>query len=284
MMKLKTLLISTLTLFPFFVQAKELKPVDLKEVKHPVKPLLWKIEGKGLKTPSYLFGTIHLSDLRVTTLHPLAQEAFGKAGAVYTEIDLSSRKQIAGRSFYMREKGDQTLENLIGKDVTDYLNLELQMINRSLHVKQFEQMKLWAITSILPQLKSQMHGRKPLDAHLWQRAERAGKKTGALETFKSRANKFDQFTLEEQKYLLVLTLKSIRLAREKEIDVNQVMIAGYLRADQEALMSELSKDSHMGIEINLEMRKKFLHLMLHERNKDMAEAIQKALQEPQSES
>ena len=129
-----------------------------------------------------------------------------------------------------------------------------------------------------------MHGRKPLDAHLWQRAERAGKKTGALETFKSRANKFDQFTLEEQKYLLVLTLKSIRLAREKEIDVNQVMIAGYLRADQEALMSELSKDSHMGIEINLEMQKKFLHLMLHERNKDMAEAILKALQEPQGES
>jgi uncharacterized protein YbaP (TraB family) len=39
------------------------------EVKHPEKPLLWKIEGKGLEKPSYLFGTIHLGAEAVTTLH-----------------------------------------------------------------------------------------------------------------------------------------------------------------------------------------------------------------------
>ena len=39
------------------------------EVEHPAKPLLWKIEGKDLVQPSYLFGTIHIGSAAVVTLH-----------------------------------------------------------------------------------------------------------------------------------------------------------------------------------------------------------------------
>ena len=51
-------------------------PVCAQEAKHPEKPLLWKIEGNGLKKPGYLFGTIHLSNDVIGNLHPTAAKAF----------------------------------------------------------------------------------------------------------------------------------------------------------------------------------------------------------------
>ena len=282
-MNLKKLCISTLVLFPFCLQAKEVKPVDIKEIKHPVKPLLWKIEGQGLTKPSYLFGTIHLSDPRMTTLHPLAQQAFDQAEAVYTEIDLSPEGQMKTLPFYMRKEG-KTLEEIVGKEMVAALDTELKQINPALDSKPFEKLKLWAITFALPQLKSQMQGQKSLDLQLWERAKKAGKKTAALETLEGQLGKFEQFTMEDQKELFTTTLKMMKLAREKGVNLHQQIIDGYLLADQEALEQEMSKTSYMGLKIHSETQKKFMDLLLNQRNKGMAKTIQKALENPDTGS
>lgn len=59
------------------------------------KSLLWKIERDD--TPvSYLFGTMHLSDRRVTTLPPMAAEALSKSDTVILEVaDLSPQALAA---------------------------------------------------------------------------------------------------------------------------------------------------------------------------------------------
>jgi len=278
MIKIKTLCISALAtaLLPLCLQAKEVAKIDLKEIKHPVKPVLWKIEGKGLKKPSYLFGTIHLSDPRVTTLHPLAQQAFDQADAVYTEIDLSPANQVAVLPFYMR-KGDKTLEGIIGAEMVAALDTELKAISPALNVKPFERMNVWAITFMLPQLKSQMKGNKPLDMQLWERAVKAGKKKGALETLQGQLGRCDKLTMEEQKELLDVTLRMTKLAREKGVNPYQSILDGYLLGNCAALEKEMSKTSHMGIKVNPETNEKFLQLLLHDRNKGMAETIEKAL-------
>lgn len=283
-MKFKTLCVSTLALLPLCLSAKEVKQVDLEKLKHPVKPMLWKIEGKELKKPSYLFGTIHLSDSRLTTLHPLAQQAFEQANAVYTEIDLSPANQMKAAMFFMRQD-DKTLEEVIGKETLTALDAELKLIKPGLDARPFEKMHVWAIALMLPQLKVQMQGQKALDLQLWERAQKAGKKTAALETLEDQLGKFDKFTLGDQKELLDTTLKMMKLAREKGIDPYQSMIDGYLTADQEALVKEMSKTSFMGIKIiNPETQKKFLRLLLDERNKGMAKSIQKTLEDPDAGS
>jgi uncharacterized protein YbaP (TraB family) len=71
------------------------------------RSLLWRIERKGL-APSYLFGTIHSTDPRVTKLPPAVQAAFNSANTValeYIESDKSNgtealAKLIAAKGAY----------------------------------------------------------------------------------------------------------------------------------------------------------------------------------------
>ena len=265
------------------LQAKEKALVDLKQIKHPVKPMLWKIEGKGLKKPSYLFGTIHITDSRATTLHPLAQQAFDQAGAVYTEIDLSPAKQLKMAAMYMR-KDDKSLVQLVGQDMVKALNEELKAINPALNDQPFQKMKLWALALSLSQIGDQLKGGQPLDMQLWQRAHKAGKKTGALETPQGQAGQLDKFTIDEQKELLSVTLKMMKLSRQKKVKLYQEMVDAYLAGDKEAIEKQFDKSAYMGIKINEELNKKFLNLLLHQRNKEMAKSIQKALSQPDAGS
>ncbi len=72
-------------------KSSEKKKADEKSPLKIEKPFLWKVE-KAESTDSaakvsWLFGTIHVPDEEVTTLHPAAQAAFDQASAAYFEID-----------------------------------------------------------------------------------------------------------------------------------------------------------------------------------------------------
>ena len=264
---------------PAILGAEEGGNVDLEAIKHPVKPMLWKIEGKGLKKPSYLFGTIHLADPRVTRLHPSAQQAFDQAGSVFTEVDLSPVAQLAVAPMLMRND-DQSLEQLLGQETMKAFEDELKAINPALNSKPFQKMKLWALAFVLPQVKMQLQGKVPLDMLLWQSAKKAGKETGALETAQQQLGQLDKLTVDEQKQFFVTTLKVFKKAREQKIDPYKAIIDAYLLGDKGAVEKELTRNSFMGLEIDQNVLEKFIRLLLHERNVVMAASIQKALLDP----
>ncbi|MDG1406046.1 MAG: TraB/GumN family protein, partial [Planctomycetota bacterium] len=47
-------------------------------------PLLWKVTSEN--NTSYLFGTMHVADPRVTTLAPAVEAAFAASDAIFTEL------------------------------------------------------------------------------------------------------------------------------------------------------------------------------------------------------
>lgn len=57
--------------------------------------LLWKISGKGLKKPSYLFGTIHIICADDYIWTPAMKEALEKSEKLCLEIDLSDAAALA---------------------------------------------------------------------------------------------------------------------------------------------------------------------------------------------
>lgn len=79
--------------------------------------LLWKIERKG-SPPSHLFGTIHVSDVRVATLSPAVELALSKSQTVALEI-----ADLSPKAF---EAAIQRVPELIafsdGRDLTTLLN------------------------------------------------------------------------------------------------------------------------------------------------------------------
>ena len=194
-----------LAIAPISVRAEE-------ELKHPVKPMLWKIEGGDLKKPSYLFGTIHLGGGTLGQLHPAAEKAYNEAGFILTEIPMDMKTQIGMMPKLMRNDG-KTLSAAIGPDLSKQLDEELRAINPALNSKPFEPMRTWAIAAALPMLKAQLSGATAVDKMIWDRAVKDGKKTGAMETADFQLTLFNDFTEEEQTKLLSETLRIMRTER-----------------------------------------------------------------------
>lgn len=243
------------------------------ELKHPLKPLLWKVEGKGLTQPAYLFGTIHVSKGPAVTLHPTAQKAFDASSHFYAEVPMDPQSQLAIMPLMMRKDG-KTLDASIGKDLAAELNAELKRINPALDSTPFQSMNTW-LAAILPQmLPQQMEGGKPLDLQLWEKASAAGKKTAGIEKHEAQMIGFTELTEAEQVIMLSETLRMLKKERAEGKDSTKDLIAAYLTGDPKTVaseadrtMREIAKGEHK------ELGEKILKRILTDRDIDMADFI-----------
>lgn len=243
------------------------------EAKHPDKPLLWKISGNGLTQPSYLFGTIHLGDPRVTTLHPAAQKAFDSAESVQTEVPLDQASQMAMVPLMMRKDGKK-LDDSIGEEIAAGLNAELKLINPALDSKAFQPLATWSIAIVLPVLSDQMAGRTALDQKLWNNAASAGKATGSIEEPKGQLGFFLELKEEDQVSLLAETLEILRKDRAAGRDSIEKLKEAYISGDTEKIAAEMDRGiAEMAAGKHKELGERMMKRLLTDRNKTMAESI-----------
>ena len=244
---------------------------------HPVKPLLWKIEGKGLSKPSYLFGTIHLGSGPLAKLHPAAEAAFEQSDVLYTEIPFDQKTQLGATRLLLRND-QKTLVQSIGEKLKNRLDKELAAINPQLDSEPFQSLKTWAVAATLPMLKAQIGGEQAMDGTLWQRAEAEEKKTDSIETVESQLGVFDAFNEEEQIIMLSETLKMMKEDRLAKKDSMQELIDAYVTGDLQSLQKTLDKSlDEMRKGEHKELGERFYKKLLTDRDASMAEVIVKKL-------
>jgi uncharacterized protein YbaP (TraB family) len=244
---------------------------------HPVKPLLWKIEGKGLSKPSYLFGTIHLGSGPLAKLHPAAEAAFEQSDVLYTEIPFDQKTQLGATRLLLRND-QKTLVQSIGEKLKNRLDEELAAINPQLDSEPFQSLKTWAVAATLPMLKAQIGGEQAMDGTLWQRAEAEEKKTDSIETVESQLGVFDAFNEEEQIIMLSETLKMMKEDRLAKKDSMQELIDAYVTGDLQSLQKTLDKSlDEMRKGEHKELGERFYKKLLTDRDASMAEVIVKKL-------
>ena len=244
---------------------------------HPVKPLLWKIEGKGLSKPSYLFGTIHLGSGPLAKLHPAAEAAFEQSDVLYTEIPFDQKTQLGATRLLLRND-QKTLVQSIGEKLKNRLDKELAAINPQLDSEPFQFLKTWAVAATLPMLKAQIGGEQAMDGTLWQRAEAEEKKTDSIETVESQLGVFDAFNEEEQIIMLSETLKMMKEDRLAKKDSMQELIDDYVTGDLQSLQKTLDKSlDEMRKGEHKELGERFYKKLLTDRDASMAEVIVKKL-------
>lgn len=244
---------------------------------HPEKPFLWKIEGRGLKKPGYLFGTIHLSSEVIRNLHPHVEAAFQSANAVYTEIPMGTEEQLRLIPMMMRQDG-KTLSESIGAELSGKLDAELKAINPTLDATPFQALQTWAVMAALPLLKSQLEGHQALDKILWDRAAAAGKDTLGIETAQGQIAIFGQFTEEESVKMLGDTLAQLKDDREAGRSTIDDLAKAYASGDVAKLEAEIDKSfRRMKAGENKELGERFIKLLMADRNVSMADTIGKRL-------
>ncbi|MDP4624674.1 MAG: TraB/GumN family protein [Akkermansiaceae bacterium] len=206
------------------------------EAAHPEKPFLWEVSGNGVSKPSYLFGTIHLGDERVTTLHPAVEKAFSEAEVVVTEVPMDMATQLGVAPKMMRMDG-KTLDESIGEELAARVNEELALINPALNSKPFQSLSTWVVVTLIPMLPDQMAGKVALDKVLWDRATEENKKTAALETMDDQLAVFTAMKEEEQVLYLRETLKTLKEGREEGRDMMEELKVAYVSGDLEKLIA-----------------------------------------------
>jgi uncharacterized protein YbaP (TraB family) len=252
------------------------------EAEHPAKPLLWKVEGPGVEKPSYLFGTMHVGDKKVVTLHPAAENAFEVSAVVHTESALDMKSQMAAMPFLMRDDGKQ-LDDAIGEDLTKRLAAELKTINPQFDATPFQPMRTWMVAYTLPFLPEQVKGIKPLDLILWERAEKEGKKTAGMQEIKDQLAGFNALTEEEQVAFLKASLDFLEKGRREGRDSIKEAAEIYATGD-------LKKINDMATEWMVELAggkeapvvKKLMKAVLKDRDVIMADYIEATLKKDSS--
>ncbi|MGV3657628.1 MAG: TraB/GumN family protein [Chitinophagaceae bacterium] len=87
--------------------------VALAQAPNPNNTLLWKISGKNLSKPSYLFGTIHILCADNIELSTNLRNAIGASDRVYLELDMDNMFEMLGVLGKMKMRNDTTLADLL---------------------------------------------------------------------------------------------------------------------------------------------------------------------------
>lgn len=216
--------------------------ISLNVISQEENCLLWKISGKNLKEPSYLFGTIHITDERVFQFDSTFNAAFNSCDAYAMELLLDDiDKEDLSEAMLLKN----------GK-VTDYLDdAEEHVLDSVLNEKvgmglfAFEKLKPFFIYSQLIQSEMSHDMGEALDMHLLTRARNEGKLTFGIEKPTEQFGAVDQITIEEQ---LDLIFKHIEESTTPENEMDE-MIEAYLAADLQSLL-ELVTDTALPAKFN----------------------------------
>jgi uncharacterized protein YbaP (TraB family) len=149
--------------------------------------LLWEISGKGLTTPSYLYGTIHMICESDFHLSDKVQTAFGKTGKLVLEIDMFDPAVAAQMQKALMADTPLSVR-LSPLKYAQIDSLLQQHTGISLHV--FDNFKLVALTSLLGRLSYTCDSLKVYEAEFRDRAFAKKIPIASLETLQEQMGYF----------------------------------------------------------------------------------------------
>lgn len=206
------------------------------------KGLFWKIEKEGLK-PSYLLGTMHVTDPRVLTMPAAARSAAAEASTIVIESDeiLDEKKAAAAMLMHpeltMFMDGTTIRDHLSAEDAT---LLEDGLKERGLALAAVARMKPWIISSFvaLPacEIARKAGGASFLDKLIAEDAIKSGKKVAGLETLAEQLKAMAELPVEFHLQALIETLE----LGDRMDDVIETMTTLYLAGETGMTMPMLA--------------------------------------------
>ena len=197
------------------------------------KSLLWKISGNGLKKPSYLFGTIHLtcdSSLDANTLNAL--EATEQ---LYLELDMDDKSIQMQMMKLMMMKDGAKLSTLLSPEDFKILD-EFLKKNLNMSAKMFDSFKPFMISSMLfPKMldcKSQS-----VESELMKVTKEQNEEIFGLEKAEDQMKVFDEISYQDQADELLKTVKD-NLEKDKKEFIEMMTI--YQNKDIEGMLKMMS--------------------------------------------
>jgi len=228
--------------------------------------LLWKIETPG-SAPSYLFGTYHTNDPRITTLPCPVKDVFDRT-ASYTMEVITNGAGIVSMAEAMFFSDGKTLKEVLGEPLYQET---LRSVGAAETTKTggINSMKPWAVMMVLSAPR-EGHGLF-LDMALQLSATHRGKPTYGLETMQEQIAVFNGMSLDDQVVLLRDAVQNHQLTQNAMEELTQA----YLKRDLGALLALNEKLKPQDARVYNTM----MDRLLTQRNANMAERMRVRLKE-----
>lgn len=231
--------------------------------------ILYKVEGKDTKGPSYIFGSHHLSPISIVEESGV-MEYFNQAQQVVGEIDLTIDPMVLSMALqpHMMAPADSTLSILLAGEDLDALNTQFQKWAPmpGMTLQMVEPLKPMAVSTMMAVGMSNevMPGFDPnqqLDTYFFKTGKDNGMKILALETPEYQGTVlFDMTPLSVQAEGLLDMLKN----PDEAVASAKKLSEAYQKRDLNAMI-ELSKES--------DEHPEFMENILYKRNAEWMEKL-----------
>jgi uncharacterized protein len=215
--------------------------------------LLWRIIPPDGGAPSYLFGTMHVRDLRAFGWLELAKARMAECTSFATEFDFSEADPVALATALSLPEG-KTLKDYLSRGAWKLLEHYAQKkLKTSADNLQYQHpMTVSTMLSTAFMAEEMSHS---LDETLWHHAHTLGKKTTGVETFADQIDTLHRIPFELHVTGLVWMLKNHKRQHRRL----KKMMDRYAKGEIQALYKSAKKDAKG-------MRK----VLLYRRNRLMA--------------
>ena len=211
--------------------------------------LLWKIEHKDLKKPSYLFGTIHMIAREDYFLPEGLEDAFLSCESVVFEIDMddmSDMGSLMGMMSGLMMKDGMTLKKLLSpaeyKEVSAYFE-EMGMPMFLLGNVKPMFLSMLAEVNMDPEAM-QSEEIISYEMQLYDKANLTSKPVGGLETMAYQMSLFDSIPYKDQAMMLLDAVRGTNL----ESDMFDETVALYKQQNIEGMVAMVGESTEPGME------------------------------------
>jgi uncharacterized protein YbaP (TraB family) len=223
--------------------------------------LLWKISGKNLKNPSYLFGTMHILCTDDAHLSDSLKGVIARCSEVYLEIDLSDMGGMMAAMKAMQMKDDKKLSDYLTQSqyarVKEYFEKHTSMLPFSM----LERFKPLLISSVIEEQDLDCKTTDGMEMLILNQAKGKDKKIRGLETAAFQAGLFDSIPYERQAKELINFLDSMEQYKQQ----TQELIDTYRKQDLQKI-DELTKSGDGNME-------EYEDLLIYARNRKWVDSL-----------
>jgi len=223
--------------------------------------LLWRISGKNIMRPSYLFGTMHVLCAADARLSDSLTAAIKNCDEIWFEIDLSDMAGMLGSMQYMQMNDSKRLSDLLKPD--DYARVKAYFAKHMamMPFTMLERFKPMLISALIEQQELDCETTDGMELRIMKESKTWHKPINGLETAEFQASLFDSIPYEEQARELVKSIDS----SDQNKKMTQQLVRLYNQQDLDGIDS-LSQQDDQGMSA-------YMDLLLYGRNRKWAKKL-----------
>ena len=232
--------------------------------------LLWKISGKGLSQPSYLYGTMHMVCSDDAVLSDSLQAVISRVKEVYFEVDMDNMFEMLGMVSQMSMKNDTTLQDLLSPKDYEKVKAYFESKSSLIPFSMLETFKPMLAASTLQQGNFPCESTAVMEQVIMEEAKGQNKPIRGLESMGYQAGVLDSIPYKLQAQQLVTFIDNEMKGVEEDQEVTEMLTAyrnqDLLKLEEMLLKSDPSISNYTDI-------------LLYNRNRNWVEKLKTLMPE-----